>query len=173
MPIPTSGYELTAKNIGGYGKVALYQSGNSTNRLAITPIMDAAGASSHLYLGGFRIGTGVVGRSRAIHAFHMPLTDPYLSVTVWEGVPVEIAETNSGRAFIYPSTAVLNNMPEVSEYEFIVGGGAVSLNIQRNIICQIKETPEDIAQAIVGNKHITIGRFGDTWAVALYPISFS
>lgn len=170
MPIPTAGYTLTRKNLGGMGKVAVHEAPDFGCRLSLTVTAATPDGESYLSLGGFQIGTATFSGRRALYIYAPSLSSPNLERTVWEGVQVEVAEESQVRSLVYNDESVLMGLPAFSSDELVAGGGIVSLDAGGKILCVDKGTPSETAQAMVGSKRLTIGRFGNVWAVSVHPV---
>lgn len=170
MPIPTAGYTLTNKNLGGMGKVAVHEAPDFGCRLALTITGATPDGESYISLGGFTIGTATFSGRRALYVYAPSLSSPSLERTIWKGVQVEVAEDSQIRSLVYNDGSVLMGLPTFSSSELVVGGGIVSIDADGKILCVDKGTPSETAQAMVGSKRLTIGRFGDVWAVSVHPV---
>ena len=169
MPVPTSGYTLISKNLGGRGKVAFYEASDLGYRLSLTLTEAVADGESYISLGGFRIGTATFGTHRALYVYSPTFSSPSLDRTIWDGVPVEVAEENDLRSLVCDDASPIPSLPSLSSKTAIIGGGTISLDTDAKMVCQDKGSPEETKQAIIGSKKITVGRFGNVWAISIHP----
>jgi len=167
MPIPTSGYTLSSRNLGGLGKVAVYEAPDFGCRLGVQIADAAADGESYISLGGFRIGTATFGSRRGLYAYSPALSSPSLERTIWEGVPVEVAEESGIRSFVCNDEGTIVGLPSFSESTAVIGGGIISLDTDGKLFCVDKGSPEETYQTMIGSKRITIGRFGNVWAISI------
>jgi hypothetical protein len=169
MPAPTSGYTLTSKNLGGQGKIAVHEASDLGYRLSLTLTDAAADGESYISLGGFRIGTATFGTHRALYVYSPAFSSPSLDRTIWEGIPIEVVEENNLKSLVCDDAAALPGLPSFSTSTAVIGGGTVSLDTDEKIVCQDKGSPEEEKQAMIGSKRITVGRFGNVWAISIHP----
>lgn len=171
MPITTAGYTLIRKNLGGMGKVAVHEAPDFGCRLSLIITEAVPDGESYISLGGFRIGTATFSDRRALYIYNPSLSSPELERTVWEGVQVEVAEESQIRSLVYNDESIIVGLPTLSSDELVAGGGFVSLDADGKILCIDKGAPSETAQAMVGSKRLTIGRFGNVWAVSTHPVT--
>jgi len=168
MIIDQIGYSDENRIFGGFGTIKLSVGPSNTCRLEPTCTEATPDGYSYISLGGFRIGTSTYGSGRALWVFTPEgMTSDDVYETVWEGIKFEIAADANNKSLCSYSITYNSDIPN-SDNMIIMGGGNISLNASGRILCADQGSPEDTKEAVIGSRRITLGRFGDMWAISLY-----
>lgn len=168
MLIDQTGYSDENRIFGGFGTLKLSVGPSNTCRLEPICTDATPDGYSHISLGGFRIGTSTYGRGRALWVFTPAgMTSDDVYETVWEGLKFEIAADINNKSLCSYNIEFNSEIPN-SDNMIVIGGGNISLNASGTIFCADQGAPEDTKEAVIGSRLITLGRFGDMWAISLY-----
>jgi hypothetical protein len=168
MIIPTTGYSEVKKMLGGRGLLSVkLSSSTGLNRLICKFVSGNGSDSSHLGLGGFRIGTEIFNGKRVLHVYHPSIVVEEINPSVIEGLPLEVACGLSGNALICDHDASPVSSPSPSEKSISIGGSYLSKTSNDHLYVKDKGNPEEEAEFILGSMLIKVGRFGDNWAIGI------
>jgi len=166
MVIPTSGYSLEKRNLGGLG-VLNFKRSSSTGlyRVAVRLVTGSGDGSSYLNVGGFRVGLELFSGLKVLHMYQPSIITDSVESTVWEGVPVEYSKHYGGNVIIITAGGSNVSAPSNSDKFIYIGGSQVVRDASDFIYVKDMGVAEEEAEAIIGNTLIRMGRFGDTWAI--------
>lgn len=168
MIIPTTGYSASTQQLGGFGSLGLkLSSSTGVYRLVCKFVSGSGASSSFITLNGFRIGTEIFGTSRVIHVYEPSISVDSINPTLWEGLPIEMACGLSGNAIICDHDGSPVASPTPSDKVIHIGGSAICKTTSDHLYVKSKGTPEEEAETIIGNRIVSIGRFGDNWAIGV------
>lgn len=168
MIIPTTGYSSSTQLIGGFGSLGLNRSGSTgIYRLVCKFVSGTGTGSSFISIGGFRIGTEVFVTDRVIHVYEPSISVDEINPTLWEGLPLEMACGISGNAIICDHDGVAVSSPTPSSSVISMGGSSVCKSSSDVLYVKNKGTPEEESEIIFGNRILSVGRFGDSWALGV------
>lgn len=168
MDIPTTGYSSSTRQLGGFGSLGLKLSGSTgICRLVCKFVSGTGTSSSFITLNGFRIGTEVFGINRVIHVYEPSISVDAINPTLWEGLPLEMACGLSGNALICDHDGSPVSSPTPSEKAISIGGSNICKTNADHLYVKSKGTPDEESEIILGNRIISVGRFGDHWALGV------
>lgn len=178
MVIPTVGYNVedADRSWGGMGTLRFAKSpSHEMVRLIVHSITGTEGVASYISLGGFRIGTEIFSKSKILHVYQPSLTTDDIVATVWEGIPMEVSKSSVGSMLIC-TVSLIDELPldaDRADNGIFIGGAQVSKNIVGHLFIKDMGTPEEEKEAMIGNRLLRVGRFGDVWALGIIIVEWN